>query len=67
VAAAQLCGTDIAPTSVARPIPADTADPPKPGDPIAPIAEPTWLNPAAVDAAGAAAPVNKAGFMPPKL
>ena len=35
VAAAQLCGTDIVPTKVARPTPADTADPPKPDDPSA--------------------------------
>ena len=65
MAAAQLCGTDIVPTSVARPIPADTADPPRPGDPIAPIAEPAWANPAAPIADGAVAAVN-AGFKAPK-
>jgi hypothetical protein len=65
VAAAQVCGTDIAPTRVARPIPADTADPPRPGDPIAPIAEPAWANPAALIADGAVAAVN-AGFKAPK-
>jgi hypothetical protein len=68
-AGAQLCGTDIVPTNVARPIPADTADPPRPGDPSAPIAEPTWPTVLIADGA-AAAPVNRAGFMPltpPKL
>jgi hypothetical protein len=65
VAAAQLCGTDIAPTRVARPIPADTADPPRPGDPSAPIAEPTWLKPTALIDDGAVAPaVRMAGLSP---
>ena len=32
-AGAQLCGTDNAPTGVARPTPADTAEPPRPGKP----------------------------------
>ena len=53
VAAAQLGGTDIVPTRVARPTPADT---PEPGVPIEPIAAPTWL------IAGAVAPENKAGL-----
>src|SRR5277367_3998958 len=47
-AAAQLCGTDIVPTKVARPTPADTAWPPRPDDPSEPIAEPAWLNPALI-------------------
>ncbi len=67
VAAAQLCGTDIAPTRVARPTPADTADPPSPGDPSAPTAEPTWLTVLIAADGAAAAPVNRAGFMPPTL
>lgn len=70
VAAAQLFGTDIVPTKVARPTPADTAEPPpRLGDPSAPIAEPTLLNPAApvVAADAVVLPVNKAGFMPPTL
>src|ERR1700751_3787656 len=68
VAAAQLCGTDIAPTKVARPTPADTADPPRLGaDASEPTADPTGLNPAAPAAAGAVAPDNRAGFRPPKL
>lgn len=66
VAAAQLCGTDIAPTRVARPIPAVTADPPRPGDPSALTADPTWLTVLTADGA-AAAPVNRAGLRPPTL
>jgi len=66
-AAAQLCGTDIAPTRVARPTPAETADPPRLDDPSEPIAEPTWAKLAPLIAAGAAAPVNMAGLRPPTL
>jgi hypothetical protein len=59
VAAAQLCGTDIAPTRVARPIPADTIDPPRPGEPSVP-------NPA-FSAEDALAPVSMPGLTaPPK-
>jgi hypothetical protein len=65
-AGAQLCGTDIVPTKVARPTPAETPDPPKPDDPTEPIAEPAWASPAALIADGAVAPVNNPGFKPPK-
>lgn len=37
-AAAQVCGTDNAPTVPARPIPAETAAPPSPGEPVDPSA-----------------------------
>src|SRR5947209_16927708 len=37
-AAAQLCGTDIVPTNVARPMPADTGAPPELGAPAGPTA-----------------------------
>ncbi len=64
MAAVQLCGADIVPTRVARPTPADTADPPKFGDPIEPIAGPTWLSPTVLIADGAVAAENKAGLKP---
>jgi hypothetical protein len=67
VAAAQPCGTDIAPTRVARPIPAVTADPPRPGDPSAPTADPTWPTVLIAADGAAAAPVNKAGLRPPTV
>lgn len=61
-AAVQLGGTDTVPTRVARPTPAETAEPPRPDEPIA---EPAWLRPAAPIADGAAVePINKAGFRP---
>ena len=66
-AGAQLCGTDIVPTKVARPTPAETPDPPKPDDPTEPIAEPTWPSPTVLTAAGAVAAENKAGLKPPTL
>jgi hypothetical protein len=62
---AQLCGTDIVPTKVARPTPAETPDPPKPDDPTEPIAEPTWPSPTVLTAAGAVAAENNAGLKPP--
>ena len=62
----QLGGTDIVPTKVARPTPAETPDPPKPVDPTEPIAEPTWPSPTVLTAVGTVAAENKAGFMPPK-
>ena len=61
-AAAQLCGTDIAPTRVARPTPAEIADPPRPDDPSPLTAEPTWL--ATLVADDAPAPVSMAGLKP---
>ena len=55
-AAAQLCGTDNVPTRFARPISAETADPPMPDEPSEPIAEPTWPNPTVPAADGGVTP-----------
>jgi hypothetical protein len=46
-AGAQLCGADSAPTRFARPIPANTAGPPTPGEPSGLVAETRWPNPSA--------------------
>src|SRR5262249_8233253 len=61
---AQLCGTDNAPTKVARPIPADTADPPRPGDPSGLIAETMWPNPSAPAPDGPSPDIKMAGLTP---
>lgn len=63
-AEAQLCGTDNAPTKVARPIPADTADPPRPGDPSGLIAETMWPNPSAPAPDGPIPDIKMDGLRP---
>jgi hypothetical protein len=63
-AEAQLCGTDNAPIKVARPILADTADPPRPGDPSGLIAETMWPNPSAPAPDGPTPDIKIDGLIP---